>query len=165
MVICCLGFELLDGSDQNTLLSSSSVEVMFLLLAQQFSENPTSVSNGNNIHYHIICLLSLTSCLFSKRTVLTYIHYYRKILIFILKFHLARHIQLLWIVKILVSGTMLVFKSLALSCVLKVNCATKALRMSLEMEISTHMTHCYVFYHQLYTKQIWIAWTLIGWKL
>uniref|UniRef100_A0A8C1P0P6 Nuclear receptor subfamily 1, group H, member 5 n=1 Tax=Cyprinus carpio TaxID=7962 RepID=A0A8C1P0P6_CYPCA len=40
------GFELLDGSDQNTLLSSSSVEVMFLLLAQQFSENPTSVSNA-----------------------------------------------------------------------------------------------------------------------
>ncbi|XP_026102650.1 bile acid receptor-like [Carassius auratus] len=37
------GFELLDSSDQNTLLSSSSVEVMFLLLAQQFSENPTTV--------------------------------------------------------------------------------------------------------------------------
>uniref|UniRef100_A0A671MNT0 Bile acid receptor-like n=1 Tax=Sinocyclocheilus anshuiensis TaxID=1608454 RepID=A0A671MNT0_9TELE len=41
------GFELLDSSDQNTLLSSSSVEVMFLLLAQQFSENPTTVSTAN----------------------------------------------------------------------------------------------------------------------
>ncbi|XP_016402006.1 bile acid receptor-like isoform X2 [Sinocyclocheilus rhinocerous] len=40
------GFELLDSSDQNTLLSSSSVEVMFLLLAQQFSENPTTVSTA-----------------------------------------------------------------------------------------------------------------------
>ncbi|XP_051509483.1 nuclear receptor subfamily 1, group H, member 5 isoform X2 [Myxocyprinus asiaticus] len=40
------GFELLESSDQNTLLSSSSVEVMFLLLAQQFSENPTSVSTA-----------------------------------------------------------------------------------------------------------------------
>ncbi|XP_051963911.1 bile acid receptor-like isoform X2 [Xyrauchen texanus] len=38
------GFELLERSDQNTLLSSSSVEVMFLLLAQRFSEKPTSVS-------------------------------------------------------------------------------------------------------------------------
>lgn len=38
------GFELLESSDQNTLLSSSSVEVMFLLLAQQFSDNPTGVS-------------------------------------------------------------------------------------------------------------------------
>ncbi|XP_028850092.1 nuclear receptor subfamily 1, group H, member 5 isoform X2 [Denticeps clupeoides] len=34
------GFELLDGSDQDTLLSSASVEVMFLLSAQQFIENP-----------------------------------------------------------------------------------------------------------------------------
>ncbi|XP_067270411.1 nuclear receptor subfamily 1, group H, member 5 isoform X3 [Pseudorasbora parva] len=48
------GFELLDSSDQNTLLSCSSIEVMFLLLAQQFSENPTGVSaafypaNSNN---------------------------------------------------------------------------------------------------------------------
>lgn len=40
------GFDLLDSSDQNTLLSSASVEVMFLLLAQQFSENPTSVSTA-----------------------------------------------------------------------------------------------------------------------
>ncbi|XP_026124880.1 bile acid receptor-like isoform X4 [Carassius auratus] len=43
------GFELLDGSDQNTLLSSSSVEVMFLLLAQQFSEsNALYTANPNN---------------------------------------------------------------------------------------------------------------------
>lgn len=43
------GFELLDGSDQNTLLSSSSVEVMFLLLAQQFSEsNALYPANPNN---------------------------------------------------------------------------------------------------------------------
>ncbi|TRY82437.1 hypothetical protein DNTS_007887 [Danionella cerebrum] len=40
------GFDVLETSDQNTLLSSSSVEVMFLLLAQQFSENPTSVSTA-----------------------------------------------------------------------------------------------------------------------
>jgi len=51
----------LDSSDQNTLLSSSSVEVMFLLLAQQFSENPSSVSTGNDIYYHTTCLLSLMS--------------------------------------------------------------------------------------------------------
>ncbi|XP_030639414.1 nuclear receptor subfamily 1, group H, member 5 isoform X2 [Chanos chanos] len=36
------GFELLDCSDQNILLSSSTVEVMFLLSAHQFSENPSS---------------------------------------------------------------------------------------------------------------------------
>ncbi|KAF4072536.1 hypothetical protein AMELA_G00264150 [Ameiurus melas] len=35
------GFELLDSADQSILLSSSSVEVMFLLLAQQFTENPS----------------------------------------------------------------------------------------------------------------------------
>ncbi|KAF7695562.1 hypothetical protein HF521_007285 [Silurus meridionalis] len=34
------GFELLDSADQSILLSGSSVEVMFLLLAQQFTENP-----------------------------------------------------------------------------------------------------------------------------
>ncbi|KAI5095315.1 nuclear receptor subfamily 1, group H, member 5 [Silurus meridionalis] len=33
-------FELLDSADQSILLSGSSVEVMFLLLAQQFTENP-----------------------------------------------------------------------------------------------------------------------------
>uniref|UniRef100_UPI003AB06E54 nuclear receptor subfamily 1, group H, member 5 n=1 Tax=Centroberyx gerrardi TaxID=166262 RepID=UPI003AB06E54 len=38
------GFDLLDFSDQSALLSSSSLEVMFLLSAQQFSHNPTSPS-------------------------------------------------------------------------------------------------------------------------
>ncbi|KAM3871628.1 nuclear receptor subfamily 1, group H, member 5 [Diretmus argenteus] len=38
------GFDLLDFSDQSTLLASSSLEVMFLLSAQQFSHNPTSPS-------------------------------------------------------------------------------------------------------------------------
>ncbi|XP_053280387.1 nuclear receptor subfamily 1, group H, member 5 [Pleuronectes platessa] len=38
------GFELLDFSDQSSLLSVSSLEVMFLLSAQQFSNNPTSSS-------------------------------------------------------------------------------------------------------------------------
>ncbi|XP_021422103.2 bile acid receptor isoform X1 [Oncorhynchus mykiss] len=38
------GFELLDCSDQTTLLSSSSVEVMFLLSAQQFTQNPAASS-------------------------------------------------------------------------------------------------------------------------
>ncbi|XP_055787809.1 bile acid receptor-like isoform X1 [Salvelinus fontinalis] len=38
------GFELLDCLDQNTLLSSSSVEVMFLLSAQQFTQNPAASS-------------------------------------------------------------------------------------------------------------------------
>ncbi|XP_076022335.1 nuclear receptor subfamily 1, group H, member 5 [Genypterus blacodes] len=35
------GFELLDFSDQSSLLSISSLEIMFLLSAQQFSHNPT----------------------------------------------------------------------------------------------------------------------------
>ncbi|XP_062316105.1 nuclear receptor subfamily 1, group H, member 5 isoform X1 [Osmerus eperlanus] len=38
------GFDLLDCSDQNTLLSSCSVEVMFLMSAQQFSQNPAGPS-------------------------------------------------------------------------------------------------------------------------
>uniref|UniRef100_A0A4W5MRZ5 Nuclear receptor subfamily 1, group H, member 5 n=1 Tax=Hucho hucho TaxID=62062 RepID=A0A4W5MRZ5_9TELE len=38
------GFELLDCLDQTTLLSSSSVEVMFLLSAQQFTQNPAASS-------------------------------------------------------------------------------------------------------------------------
>ncbi|XP_026865776.2 nuclear receptor subfamily 1, group H, member 5 [Electrophorus electricus] len=38
------GFELLDTADQSILLSSSSVEVMFLLAAQQFAESPSSYS-------------------------------------------------------------------------------------------------------------------------
>ncbi|KAL7828851.1 hypothetical protein SRHO_G00324850 [Serrasalmus rhombeus] len=38
------GFDLLDNADQSILLSSSSVEVMFLLSAQQFAENPSSYS-------------------------------------------------------------------------------------------------------------------------
>ncbi|XP_066500277.1 nuclear receptor subfamily 1, group H, member 5 isoform X2 [Hoplias malabaricus] len=40
------GFDLLDNADQSILLSSSSVEVMFLLLAQQFSENPSICSTA-----------------------------------------------------------------------------------------------------------------------
>nr|XP_019944675.1 PREDICTED: bile acid receptor-like isoform X2 [Paralichthys olivaceus]XP_019944676.1 PREDICTED: bile acid receptor-like isoform X2 [Paralichthys olivaceus] len=36
------GFELLDFSDQSSLLSVSSLEIMFLLSAQQFSNNPSS---------------------------------------------------------------------------------------------------------------------------
>ncbi|XP_038157353.1 bile acid receptor-like [Cyprinodon tularosa] len=36
------GFDLLDFSDQMALLSVSSLEVMFLLSAQQFSNNPAS---------------------------------------------------------------------------------------------------------------------------
>ncbi|MCJ8734735.1 hypothetical protein PDJAM_G00238790 [Pangasius djambal] len=40
------GFELLDSADQSILLSSSSVEVMFLLLAQQFTENPSLYSSS-----------------------------------------------------------------------------------------------------------------------
>ncbi|KAK3539664.1 hypothetical protein QTP70_011121 [Hemibagrus guttatus] len=39
-------FELLDSADQSILLSSSSVEVMFLLLAQQFTENPSLYSSS-----------------------------------------------------------------------------------------------------------------------
>uniref|UniRef100_A0A8D3A4I6 Nuclear receptor subfamily 1, group H, member 5 n=1 Tax=Scophthalmus maximus TaxID=52904 RepID=A0A8D3A4I6_SCOMX len=38
------GFDLLDFSDQSSLLSVSSLEVMFLLSAQQFSNNPASPS-------------------------------------------------------------------------------------------------------------------------
>ncbi|KAM6976938.1 nuclear receptor subfamily 1, group H, member 5 [Aplochiton taeniatus] len=38
------GFDLLDCSDQSTLLSTCSLEVMFLLSAQQFSHNPTGPS-------------------------------------------------------------------------------------------------------------------------
>lgn len=38
------GFDLLDFSDQISLLSVSSLDVMFLLSAQQFSHNPTSPS-------------------------------------------------------------------------------------------------------------------------
>ncbi|XP_026188318.1 nuclear receptor subfamily 1, group H, member 5 [Mastacembelus armatus] len=38
------GFDLLDFSDQLSLLSVSSLEVMFLLSAQQFTNNPTSPS-------------------------------------------------------------------------------------------------------------------------
>ncbi|CAG6021120.1 unnamed protein product [Menidia menidia] len=38
------GFDLLDFSDQSALLSASSLEVMFLLSAQQFSNNPASPS-------------------------------------------------------------------------------------------------------------------------
>lgn len=38
------GFDLLDFSDQSSLLSLSSLEVMFLLSAQQFTHNPTSPS-------------------------------------------------------------------------------------------------------------------------
>ncbi|XP_062282808.1 nuclear receptor subfamily 1, group H, member 5 isoform X2 [Scomber scombrus] len=38
------GFDLLDFPDQSSLLSVSSLEVMFLLSAQQFSNNPTSPS-------------------------------------------------------------------------------------------------------------------------
>ncbi|XP_034394197.1 nuclear receptor subfamily 1, group H, member 5 [Cyclopterus lumpus] len=38
------GFDLLDFPDQSSLLSISSLEVMFLLSAQQFSHNPTSPS-------------------------------------------------------------------------------------------------------------------------
>ncbi|KAG7226878.1 hypothetical protein INR49_022173 [Caranx melampygus] len=38
------GFDLLDFSDQSSLLSVSSLEVMFLLSAQQFSYNPASPS-------------------------------------------------------------------------------------------------------------------------
>ncbi|XP_029993826.1 bile acid receptor-like [Sphaeramia orbicularis] len=38
------GFDLLDFTDQCSLLSMSSLDVMFLLSAQQFSQNPTSSS-------------------------------------------------------------------------------------------------------------------------
>lgn len=38
------GFDLLEFSDQSSLLSVSSLEAMFLLSAQQFSQNPTSPS-------------------------------------------------------------------------------------------------------------------------
>ncbi|XP_022526332.2 nuclear receptor subfamily 1, group H, member 5 isoform X2 [Astyanax mexicanus] len=38
------GFELLDDADQSILLSCSSMEVMFLLSAQQFAENPSAFS-------------------------------------------------------------------------------------------------------------------------
>ncbi|KAM4610470.1 nuclear receptor subfamily 1, group H, member 5 isoform 2-T6 [Polymixia lowei] len=38
------GFDLLDSSDQSSLLSSCSLEIMFLISAQQFSHNPTSPS-------------------------------------------------------------------------------------------------------------------------
>ncbi|KAF0036720.1 hypothetical protein F2P81_012032 [Scophthalmus maximus] len=41
------GFDLLDFSDQSSLLSVSSLEVMFLLSAQQFSNNPASPSPGS----------------------------------------------------------------------------------------------------------------------
>uniref|UniRef100_A0A3B4TB52 Nuclear receptor subfamily 1, group H, member 5 n=1 Tax=Seriola dumerili TaxID=41447 RepID=A0A3B4TB52_SERDU len=44
------GFELLDFSDQSSLLSISSLEVMFLLSAQQFSNNPASPSPVFEIH-------------------------------------------------------------------------------------------------------------------
>uniref|UniRef100_A0A3B3VB87 Nuclear receptor subfamily 1, group H, member 5 n=1 Tax=Poecilia latipinna TaxID=48699 RepID=A0A3B3VB87_9TELE len=40
------GFDLLDFSDQMSLLSVSSLEVMFLLSAQQFSNNPASPTPG-----------------------------------------------------------------------------------------------------------------------
>ncbi|KAL1021128.1 hypothetical protein UPYG_G00009170 [Umbra pygmaea] len=43
---CVPGFELLNCSDQNTLLCSSSVEVMFLLSAQQFTQNPAASSTA-----------------------------------------------------------------------------------------------------------------------
>ncbi|XP_010897063.2 nuclear receptor subfamily 1, group H, member 5 isoform X1 [Esox lucius] len=50
---CVPGFELLNCSDQNTLLSSSSVEVMFLLSAQQFTQNPATSSTAPfNISIH-----------------------------------------------------------------------------------------------------------------
>ncbi|XP_024914850.1 nuclear receptor subfamily 1, group H, member 5 isoform X2 [Cynoglossus semilaevis] len=42
------GFDLLDFSDQISLLSVSSLEVMFLLLAQQFCSNPPSPSPGSS---------------------------------------------------------------------------------------------------------------------
>ncbi|XP_062855201.1 nuclear receptor subfamily 1, group H, member 5 isoform X2 [Trichomycterus rosablanca] len=51
------GFEQLDNADQSILLSSSSVEVMFLLSAQRFGENPSQYSaglypvSGSNISY------------------------------------------------------------------------------------------------------------------
>uniref|UniRef100_A0A8C7MID3 Nuclear receptor subfamily 1, group H, member 5 n=1 Tax=Oncorhynchus kisutch TaxID=8019 RepID=A0A8C7MID3_ONCKI len=53
------GFELLNCSDQSTLLSSSSVEVMFLLSAQQFTQNPAACSPGNDVfllYASIVCL-------------------------------------------------------------------------------------------------------------
>lgn len=40
------GFDLLDFSDQTSLLSISSLEALFLLSAQQFSQNPSSSSPG-----------------------------------------------------------------------------------------------------------------------
>lgn len=40
------GFDLLDLSEQTSLLSASSVEVLFLLSAQQFSHSPSTSSSG-----------------------------------------------------------------------------------------------------------------------
>ncbi|KAJ8016621.1 hypothetical protein DPEC_G00009150 [Dallia pectoralis] len=60
---CLPGFELLNCSDQNTLLSSSSVEIMFLLSAQQFTQNPATCSTALqpfNISIHQ-CLKTLES--------------------------------------------------------------------------------------------------------
>uniref|UniRef100_A0A668AE96 Nuclear receptor subfamily 1, group H, member 5 n=1 Tax=Myripristis murdjan TaxID=586833 RepID=A0A668AE96_9TELE len=55
------GFDLLEFSDQRALLSSSSLEVMFLLSAQQFSHNPSSPSPGTNLETdaHLSTSLSL----------------------------------------------------------------------------------------------------------
>lgn len=51
--VCYAGFEFLDCTDQSTLLSCASVEVMFLLASQQFTENP-SACNAGNLSYHYI---------------------------------------------------------------------------------------------------------------
>lgn len=68
-----LGFELLDNADQSVLLSCSSVEVMFLLSAQWFAEDPSQCNAGNLVSittkgvrtYNISCSLSVRSILSS----------------------------------------------------------------------------------------------------
>lgn len=44
------GFDLLDVSEQTSLLSASSVEVLFLLSAQQFSHSPSTSSSGLHLN-------------------------------------------------------------------------------------------------------------------
>ncbi|KAM9342375.1 nuclear receptor subfamily 1, group H, member 5 [Pholidichthys leucotaenia] len=70
------GFELLDFTDQRALLSSSWLDVMFLIWAQQFSQNPNGPSPGSSddiissvlSFFHSVTALQVTEVEFALLT-------------------------------------------------------------------------------------------------
>uniref|UniRef100_A0A3B4AIW6 Uncharacterized protein n=1 Tax=Periophthalmus magnuspinnatus TaxID=409849 RepID=A0A3B4AIW6_9GOBI len=73
--LCAPGFDLLDPSEQTSLLSASSVEVLFLLSAQQFSHCPNISPSGKcSINILLVSLCISEACDELLEPVLTFFH-------------------------------------------------------------------------------------------